>query len=180
MKIKTISVDSSYRGEYEATLEFTANNQMLVNYILANRDKEFNITPRERMDGLSAMIYAIDEMHAVRNHETKVIFNPPATILIKNGKKYVSKAHEEKFDEEKGLLMCLAKANGITHLELKRMIKNAKRPKKKDEAIVLASNPVQAAYDILTLAFNKKKVIKNELLVALEEAIGYLGEALDD
>ena len=62
--------------------------------------------------------------------ETKVIFNPPATILYMNGKKYVSKAHEEDFDEEKGLLMCIAKANGISHLELKRMIKNAKRPKK--------------------------------------------------
>lgn len=60
--------------------------------------------------------------------ETKVIFNPPATILYMNGKKYVSKAHEEDFDEEKGLLMCIAKANGISHLELKRMIKNAKRP----------------------------------------------------
>lgn len=63
--------------------------------------------------------------------ETKVIFNPPATILYYKGKKYVSKAHEEDFDEEKGLLMCIAKANGISHLELKRMIKNAKRPDKK-------------------------------------------------
>lgn len=64
-----------------------------------------------------------------KKEETKVIFNPPATILYMNGKKYVSKAHEEDFDEEKGLLMCIAKANGISHLELKRMIKNAKRPK---------------------------------------------------
>lgn len=59
--------------------------------------------------------------------DIKVIFNPPATILYMNGKKYVSKVHDEKFDEEKGLLMCLAKANGITHAELKRMIKGAKR-----------------------------------------------------
>lgn len=57
----------------------------------------------------------------------KVIFNDPATILFMNGKKYVSKAHDEPFDEEKGLLMCLAKAQGISHLELKRMIKGAKR-----------------------------------------------------
>ena len=61
----------------------------------------------------------------------KVIFNPPATILYIKGKKYVSKAHDEKFDEEKGLLMCIAKAYGITHLELKRMIKNASRPQEK-------------------------------------------------
>lgn len=61
----------------------------------------------------------------------KVIFNPPATILFINGKKYVSKAHNEPFDEEKGLLMCLAKAQGITHLELKRMIKGATKQKTK-------------------------------------------------
>ena len=61
------------------------------------------------------------------NNDTKVIFNNPATILFINGKKYVSKVHEEEFDEEKGLLMCLAKANGISHLELQRMIKGAKR-----------------------------------------------------
>ena len=41
----------------------------------------------------------------------RVIFNDPTTILIVNGKKYISKAHDEEFDEEKGLLMCLAKDN---------------------------------------------------------------------
>lgn len=65
----------------------------------------------------------------------QIIINPPAVILIKDGKKYVSKAHEEEFDEEKGLLMCLAKAQGITHLELKRMLKNAKRPEKKEKKV---------------------------------------------
>lgn len=59
--------------------------------------------------------------------ETKVVFSPPATILYVNGKKYVSKVHGEAYDEEKGLLMCISKAYGISHLELKRLIKNAKR-----------------------------------------------------
>ena len=61
------------------------------------------------------------------NMKQKVIFNNPATIYINGDKKYISKAHDEPFDEEKGLLMCLAKAQGISHLELKRMIKGAKR-----------------------------------------------------
>lgn len=56
----------------------------------------------------------------------EVIFNKSATILFVDGKKYISKAHNENFDSEKGLLMCLAKANGISYLELKRMIKGAK------------------------------------------------------
>lgn len=59
------------------------------------------------------------------NKKYRVIYNNPATILYINNKKYISKAHNEKFDPEKGLLMCIAKANGISHLELKRMIKNA-------------------------------------------------------
>ena len=67
------------------------------------------------------------------NNDIKVIFNNPATILFINGNKYVSKVHNEPFDEEKGLLMCLAKANGISHLELQRIIKNAKRPTKEQE-----------------------------------------------
>lgn len=67
-----------------------------------------------------------------KKKEVKVIFNNPATILYINGKKYVSKAHEEQFDEEKGLLMCLAKANGVSHLKLQRMIKGAKRVKPKE------------------------------------------------
>lgn len=60
-----------------------------------------------------------------RRKRMKVIFNDPATILFVDDKKFVSKAHKEKFDPEKGLLMCLAKANGISHLELIRLMKNA-------------------------------------------------------
>ena len=58
--------------------------------------------------------------------EIKLIFNDPATILFVNGKKYVAKAHDEEFDCEKGALVCLMKSFGISHLDLKRMIKNAK------------------------------------------------------
>lgn len=78
--------------------------------------QEVSIVPKK--DGQRMMFYRT---------APKVIFNPPATILFMNGKKYVSKAHNEEFDEEKGLLMCLAKANGITHLQLKKMLKGAKR-----------------------------------------------------
>lgn len=63
--------------------------------------------------------------------EMKIIINEPAVVLIKNGKKYVSKAHNEEFDAEKGLLMCLAKSNGISHLDLKRMLKSAAVQNKK-------------------------------------------------
>ena len=143
MKLIKAQIASYLSTECESELTFATNNSVLASYIANNYDKEFDILVRKELgvdllnryvyagpkDGLSAKITAIDELHAVGNHEMKVIFNPPATILFKDGKKYVSKAHYEEFDEEKGLLMCLAKANGISHLELKRMIKNAKRPK---------------------------------------------------
>lgn len=43
----------------------------------------------------------------------------------------------------------------------------------------LISDPVQNAYKTLEPILGKKRVTKSELLVALEEAIGYLGEALE-
>ena len=61
----------------------------------------------------------------------RVIFNDPATIVWIKGKKYVAKAHNEPFDEEKGLLMCLAKASGYKHSQLKKMLANATRQEKK-------------------------------------------------
>ena len=62
----------------------------------------------------------------------RVIFNNPTTILLVGDKKYIAKAHDEEFDEEKGLLMCLAKASGYTHANLKALLKDAQRqtPKK--------------------------------------------------
>ena len=79
------------------------------------------------------MIVCDDALYKGDFEEMKIIINEPAVVLIKNGKKYVSKAHDEEFDAEKGLLMCLAKANGVTHLDLKRMLKKATYQSKKLE-----------------------------------------------
>lgn len=68
---------------------------------------------------------------ADKTRNMRVIFNDPTTILIVGNKKYISKAHDEKFDEEKGLLMCLAKASGYTHANLKKLLANAQRQTKK-------------------------------------------------
>lgn len=70
--------------------------------------------------------FDINYMGKFPRKKYKIIFNDPATILFVNGKKYVAKAHDEEFDCEKGALVCLMKSFGISHLDLKRMIKNAK------------------------------------------------------
>lgn len=91
---------------------------------------DFN-TPYKEMTRLKKNEY--DALYKGDFEEMKIIINEPAVVFIKNGKKYVSKAHDEEFDAEKGLLMCLAKANGVTHLDLKRMLKKATYQSKKLE-----------------------------------------------
>lgn len=41
-------------------------------------------------------------------------------------------------------------------------------------------NPTEKAYHILVNIFNTNDTDKEDLLIAIEEAIGYLGEALDN
>ena len=58
--------------------------------------------------------------------EDKLIFNGNATILFKDGKKYVTKCDtSDTYDREKGLLMALAKANGYNYEAIQEMLKNA-------------------------------------------------------
>lgn len=71
---------------------------------------------------------------AERAELRQCIFNPPATILYKCGKKSVSKCDsEDTFDEEKGLMMCLLKSHGYTYGDIERLLKSAKRFGKKGE-----------------------------------------------
>lgn len=65
----------------------------------------------------------------------QVIFDGEKTTLIKDGKKYVAKCNDgDTYDREKGLLVCLAKANGITYQEICEMLKNAETKEKPAEA----------------------------------------------
>ena len=58
--------------------------------------------------------------------EDKLIFNGNATILFKDGKKYVTKCDaSDTYDREKGLLTVLAKANGYNYETIQEMLKNA-------------------------------------------------------
>ena len=111
----------------------TSEALRLRDYIRANF--EIKVSPEHRptllTEDAQRAIYSL--LNVKKKPAMKVIYNPPATILFVGDKKYVSKAHNEAFDEEKGLLMCLAKANGITHLELKRMIKGAERQGNENE-----------------------------------------------
>ncbi len=56
----------------------------------------------------------------------RIIFRDYATILIKDGKRYVTKCEAgDTYDREKGLLVALAKANGYNFNDIQEMLKNA-------------------------------------------------------
>lgn len=60
--------------------------------------------------------------------KTEVIFNEPATILYKGGKKYVCKCDkQDKFSEELGLALCLLKSFGVSYSDFEKLLKGAKR-----------------------------------------------------
>lgn len=80
------------------------------------------------------------EKSEMKNNKYTVIFNGPATILFVDRmigcekEKYVTKAYNEEFDAEKGLALALLKSFGISYLDLKRMLKNAKYQNKKEQS----------------------------------------------
>jgi hypothetical protein len=66
--------------------------------------------------------------------KTEVIFNEPATILYKDGNKYVCKCDkEDKFSEELGLALCLLKSFGVSYSDFEELLKGAKRQGVKNE-----------------------------------------------
>lgn len=81
-----------------------------------------------------------DAKKEVCNYPSKVIFNPPATIVIFNdGTKIISKCDkEDKFLKETGFLMCMLKknyGNAIAHKMLGKFVYSTetKEAKPKDK-----------------------------------------------
>lgn len=114
-----------------------------------------------------------------------VIFNPPATIVFwSDGTKTVVKAHDgDIFDPEKGLAMAISKKalgnKGNYCNELKKWLPEEMLI---DDCCICAPchSKVWTAYHRLVNTLHDKKATKADFGAAMEEAIGYLGEALDD
>ena len=79
--------------------EFLHNMQCCLDEITAKELRQKLLEPTYVVKATPSSPIALNKISNMR-----VIFNDPATILIVGNKKYVSKAHDEKFDEEKGLL----------------------------------------------------------------------------
>lgn len=78
-----------------------------------------------------AMAYAVKR---ASYKPSRVIFNPPATIVFWNdGTKTIVKCREDdNFDEEVGLAMAIAQKVAGDRSKYKKMIKNASRPQMKN------------------------------------------------
>lgn len=54
----------------------------------------------------------------------RIIVNGTCTIVFfKDGRKTTSNVHDEEFDAEKGVMMCIIKGHGVTHGDIRRVIK---------------------------------------------------------
>lgn len=121
----------------------------------------------------------------------KVIFNDPATIVIwTDGSKTVVKTqNDEPYDREKGLAMAISKRalgdKGNYYDTFKKYIPDVEKEtiNEDDVAGVWMSledaKSITNAYKSLTKIMNETKVLKADMVAAIEEATGYLGEVLE-
>lgn len=114
----------------------------------------------------------------------KVIFNNPATIVLwMDGSKTVVKCENyEVYDPEKGLALCIAKkALGNKGNYYNAFRKHLPKEYSAPEGWMCEDVRfnVETAYRELVYTLHNRKSTKLELAMAMEKAIGYLGEVLE-
>jgi hypothetical protein len=108
---------------------------------------------------------------------TNVIYNDPATIVMwSDGTKTVVRADGEKYDPEKGLAMAMCKKHAGNKRDYYHTFLHwlKKAPKKEYKS------EVETAYGLLNGVLSNPKATKDDMTAAMQEALGFLGEALDD
>lgn len=89
---------------------------------------------------------------------------------------------DEKWSEKR---LTYRDENGIAHLRESELndpceyCYNVTQKIAHYEDSIAKYNPVERAYKILVATYNTKDIEKEDALIAIEEAIGYLGEALE-
>lgn len=83
-------------------------------------------------------IYYIDPKHFKKMASNKLLVNDNVTVYWDdNGDKFVSKCHGEKFDIEKGLMMCLLKKHGYRYKDIRKILEdNGFNVEHKEESVV--------------------------------------------
>ena len=135
---------------------------------------------------MTADIQAVTPLKNLVPTIKNVIFNDPATIVFwADGTKTIVKAQDgDIFDPEKGLTMAITKKalgnKGNYCNELKKWLPEEILIDDCKNCAPLCHSKVWTAYQRLVNTLHDKKATKADFGAAMEEAIGYLGEALDD
>ena len=104
----------------------------------------------------------------------RVIFKDNATILFKDGKKYVAKCCDgDTYDREKGLLVCLAKAHGYTFNDLQEMLESAEAPKGKVREVERNAE-VGEYIKVVNIIHSRGYYKKNDIIKVKEMCGGYV------
>ncbi len=94
-------------------------------FIISGYDRYASSQETYKLEGLEMGKVFVEDWLEKANPD-RIIFRDNATILIKDGKRYVAKCCDgDTYDREKGLLVCLAKAHGYTFNDLQEMLKGA-------------------------------------------------------
>ena len=128
MKVKGAIIDCADQTATVSFCEFGKfSRNKIVDAMQNGRDLYFSTS----MDLASIPKPKKEEESSVDLTDAKVIFQDETTILIVDGKKYFAKPEKgEKFDAEKGLLVCLMKCAGLKTTDFLDLMKNAKMNKK--------------------------------------------------
>lgn len=126
-------------------------------------------------------IYSTYKNNGVYDPIEKVIFNDPATIVFwKDGTKTIVKAVNEVYDPEKGFAMAITKKfygnEGNYYNHIKKWVGDNRKCFNDEHNHVYD----ESAYLVLVNVLTNKKARKCDLTDAIEEAIGYLRENLED
>lgn len=140
IKIANIGIPKVNVSNEGVTISTSSTTGPIDPRYIANGGFTYNATPNGIVDTKSIVA---SEINACRIHSPfrllpdveKVIFNPPATVVMwADGSKTVVKTHGEKFSEEHGLAMAIArKYFGGSRNAFQRACKTASTPSSEEE-----------------------------------------------
>lgn len=88
----------------------------------------------EKFVGTNKDIFINVATDSPKNKINRVVFEGKTTVLITDKGKYIATCEKgDKFDREKGLLVCLAKANGYSTSDILELLENANEKTTKAE-----------------------------------------------
>lgn len=202
--IRLNSMMTDFSTKHGFTMRSDTNTREAVTHyvftdLMRNRKREYDVIwkdIRNLSEAASSVFADMIAHYQLEGHVSnrfkikKVIFNYPATIVLwEDGTKTVVKTQNgEYYDCEKGLAMCFAKKalgnEGNYYNTFMKysdgLVESCGVTQAICEEFYERREKAELAYNRLMSCFECKRVTKDVMRAAMEEAVGYLGEVLDD